>query len=97
LIPYPGTPLFAECKKNGWLLTDDWDRFDMREPVMVSPMSEKDIKELTQRLYKSFLSPQYMVKRILSIRSMEDVIFLGRAAKKLLGHLTDFRTRQGEC
>jgi anaerobic magnesium-protoporphyrin IX monomethyl ester cyclase len=97
VIPYPGTPLFAECKKNGWLLSEDWNRYDMKEPVMASSVSGKDIKELTQMLYKSFVSPQYIMKRIFSIRNIEDAIFLYRAAKKLLGHLIDFRAREGEC
>jgi radical SAM superfamily enzyme YgiQ (UPF0313 family) len=94
VIPYPGTSLFDECKKNGWLLTEDWDRYDMREPVMMSPMSKKDIKELTQMLYKSFASPQYIVRKISSIKSIDDLRFLWRAGKKLIGHLTDFKVKE---
>lgn len=94
VIPYPGTPLYKECKENGWLLTEDWDRYDMREAVMASAVSERDIKELTQRLYKSFASPQYIMRKVLSIRSMDDIRFLGRAGKKLFGHLTDFSHRK---
>ena len=30
VVPYPGTPMFEEAKSNGWLLTEDWDRYDMR-------------------------------------------------------------------
>ncbi|MDD3999192.1 MAG: radical SAM protein, partial [Candidatus Shapirobacteria bacterium] len=37
VIPYPGTPLFADCKKNNLLLTENWDDYDMRQPVMKSP------------------------------------------------------------
>ena len=91
VIPYPGTPLFEECKNNGWLLTEDWDRYDMKEPVMQSPMSEKDIKELTQMLYKSFASLRYITRKVFSVRSIADLRFLWRAGKKLIGHLTDFR------
>lgn len=90
VIPYPGTPLFDECKKNRWLLTDDWDRYDMRELVMFSPMSAQDIKELTQMLYKSFASPQFVVRKLMSIRGTDDIKFFWRAGKKLVGHLTDF-------
>jgi len=97
VIPYPGTPLFEECKKSGWLLTDDWDRYDMREAVMASTVSERDIKELTQRLYKSFASPQYILKKVISIRSADDLRFLWRAGKKLVGHLTDFKAREKSC
>lgn len=97
VIPYPGTPLYEECKKDGWLLTEDWDRYDMKEAVMASPMSEENIKELTQRLYKSFASPQYILKKVISIRSANDIKFLWRAGKKLVGHLTDFKAREKHC
>jgi radical SAM superfamily enzyme YgiQ (UPF0313 family) len=90
VIPYPGTPLFDECKKNDWLLTEDWDRYDMRESIMKSPMSEGDIKRQTQSLYKSFASPQYILRKALSIRRPDDLRFFWRAGKKLFGHLTDF-------
>jgi radical SAM superfamily enzyme YgiQ (UPF0313 family) len=97
VIPYPGTPLFEECKKNGWLLTEDWERYDMKETVMTSMVSNENIKELTQMLYKSFASPQYIMRKVLSIRSMDDVRFLGRAGKKLIGHLIDFEAKEKHC
>ena len=90
VIPYPGTPLFKECLENNWLLTKDWDEFDQRMAVMKSPLTEGDIKELTQGLYKSFVTPRFIVRKILSVRSFADVKFLFRAAGKVLGHLMDF-------
>ena len=90
VIPYPGTPLFKECKENGWLLTEDWDRYDMREQIMSSSVSGEDIKELTQMLYKSFISPQFFLRKALSIRGADDLRFFWRAGKKIIGHLTDF-------
>ncbi|HBA27785.1 MAG TPA: B12-binding domain-containing radical SAM protein [Nitrospinae bacterium] len=94
VIPYPGTPLFDECKKNGWLLTEDWDRYDMREPIMSSPISGNDIKELTQMLYKSFISPHFFIRKVLAIRGADDFRFFWRAGKKIVGHLADFSHRK---
>lgn len=90
VIPYPGTPLFRECKENGWLKTGDWDRYDMREPVMKCPLTEQEIKELTQELYKVFLTPGYITRRLLSIRNIDDLKFIGKGVKAVTGHLTDF-------
>jgi radical SAM superfamily enzyme YgiQ (UPF0313 family) len=90
VIPYPGTPLYRECKENGWLATEDWDNFDQRMAVMKSPLTEKDIKELTQELYKSFMTPRFVMRKIASVRSWSDVTFLFRAAGKVIGHLIDF-------
>ncbi len=96
VIPYPGTPLYKECKENGWLLTEDWDEFDQRMAVMKSPLSEADIKELTQGLYKSFITPKFIIRKILSIRSWTDIKFLFRAAGKVIGHLTDFSSKSAQ-
>lgn len=93
VTPYPGTPLFRECEKEGWLKTLDWDEYDQRMEVMKSPLTDKDIKELTQDLYKSFMTPKFIIRKILSIRSFKDIKFLFRAAGKVLGHLTDFSSK----
>ena len=93
VIPYPGTPLFRECQKNGWLTTENWDDFDQRTVVMKSDLSEKDIKELAQGLYKSFVSPKFIWRKIIGIRSVNDIKFLFRAAGKLFGHLVDFSSK----
>lgn len=90
LIPYPGTPLYKECKENGWLLTENYEDFDQRMPVMKTPMGSEKIKEAVQSVYKVAFSPEFIIRRILGIRSFADVKFLFRAAGKVLGHLTDF-------
>lgn len=90
LIPYPGTPLFAECKMNNWLLTENYDDYDQRKAVIKSPLTEKDIKKLTQSLYKTALTPKFILRKILSVRSFDDVKYLLYAGKKLFGHLLDF-------
>ena len=90
VIPYPGTPLFRQCEENGWLKTKDWDRYDMREPVMKTPMADGEILEMTQGLYKSFLTPRFIVRKLLSVRGWDDVRFFWRAGRAVLGHLLDF-------
>jgi len=93
VIPYPGTPLYEYCRKNDLLNFEDYDRFDQREQVMKSELNTKDVKELTQGLYKSFITPGFVFRKILSVRSADDVKLLWRAGWKVLGHLTDFRNR----
>src|SRR5206468_1179977 len=86
-IPYPGTQLFQQCKENGWLLHEDWDRYDMREQVMLSELTSEDVLALSQQLYKSFMSPQYVARKVASVRNFQDIKFLARAGWKVLGHL----------
>lgn len=94
VIPYPGTPLWKECKETGWLLTDDYEDYDMRRPVMKIPFALEKFLALEQDLYSTFLSPQYMARKILSIRSLHDFMYLFYMAKKLFGHLLDFDPNQ---
>lgn len=95
VIPYPGTALFAECEKNGWLKTHDWDRYDMREPIMKSPIPDSEIMGLTQNIYTSFLTPKYLIRKLLSIRNLDDInYYIIRGGKYIFGHLKDFAKSQ---
>lgn len=102
LIPYPGTPLHRECKEKGWLLTENYEDYDQRMPVMKTPMGNEKIKEAVQSVYKVSFHPEFLARRIFGIRSFSDVKFLFRAAGKVIGHLTDFgqkneNKREKEC
>ena len=90
IIPYPGTPLYKYCKENGLLRFEDYDRFDQREQVIKNELTTDEAKKLTQGLYKSFISPQFIMRKILSIRSLDDIKFLARTGIKLFSHLKDF-------
>jgi len=93
VIPYPGTPLFKECQANGWLKTEDWDRYDMREPVMKTPMPDAVVMALTREIYRSFLTPRFLWRKLRGIRSWADLRFYWRAGRRVLGHLLDFSRR----
>jgi len=94
MIPYPGTVLFEECKKNKWLKSEDWDGFDMSQPAMKTPMKDEEVMRLTQGIYKSFITPRFLFRKIISIRNIDDLKFFLRAAKAVLGHLRDFMRRR---
>lgn len=94
IMPYAGTPLYKEAERNGWLLTKDWDEYDMRQPILKSPLTPEDTLALTQDLYRSFISPQFIMNKLMNIRTWEDVQFIGRGAQYVLGHLTDFNLGQ---
>ncbi len=93
LIPYPGTPLFEECRKNGWLQTEDWERYDMAEPVVRCEIPAEEIIAMTQELYRSFMTPRFILRKLASARSVEDVRFLGRQACSILSRLHEFPRR----
>lgn len=96
VIPYPGTPLYKECIEKDWLSVDpyDYEAFDMRAPVMKVPFEEKKLYELTQELYSSFFTPKFIIRKILSVRSLHDIKMLFYSGWKVLGHLLDFDEEQ---
>ena len=91
VVPYPGTPLYQECRENDWLLTSDWSDFDMKQPVMKVPFSEEELLGLVQGMYSVAFNPIFLARKILSIRDWSDIKFFLRAGKKVLGHLKDFK------
>lgn len=93
VVPYPGTPMFYEARKKGWLITEDWDRYDMKESVWNSPVSNDDVLELTKGLYTSALSPKFLFRKVSSIRNLDDIKYLFRAGRKFMGHLADFKKK----
>jgi len=72
------------------ITTKNWDNYDRRQPVMKTEMSNEEVLELTQGIYKSFLTPKFLLRKIASVRSIDDLKFFWRAGKKLMGHLRDF-------
>ena len=91
VIPYPCTPLYRECKENDWLQTENYEEFDMRRPVMKTPVGDERLKDAVQEVYKVAFNPEFILRRLLDIRSIDDVKFLFRAAGKVFGHLLDFK------
>lgn len=93
VIPYPGTRLYQEALENDWFLIDpeDYDKFDMRSPVLkVSGMRPEEIMGYCRSLYKNFLKPGFVIRRIGAVRGWRDIGYLLRGAVAVTGHIFDF-------
>ncbi len=57
--PYPGTELYDECKKNGWLLEDSFenrDRVELFSAALSTPdFGPKEVQRWKKELYFSFI------------------------------------------
>jgi radical SAM superfamily enzyme YgiQ (UPF0313 family) len=91
VMPYPGSPLFDECRTGGWLKTEDWSRFDMKEPVMKVPMTDGQLLSLVREIYRVGFNPEFILNRVLSIKDLDDLRYFTRASKKVIGHIADFK------
>jgi radical SAM superfamily enzyme YgiQ (UPF0313 family) len=97
VIPYPGTRMYEEALKNDWFRIDprDYDRFDMREPVLkMKDMSPQEVVEICDSTYKIFFSTRYILRQLGKMRSLRDLRFAFRGFLKILGHVRDFTQRE---
>jgi anaerobic magnesium-protoporphyrin IX monomethyl ester cyclase len=55
LTPYPGTDLFEEAKRNGWIEERNWANYDMTHAIMpTETLSRKEVQEELYKCYRSF-------------------------------------------
>jgi len=92
VIPYPGTPLFDYCRKNKLLKTLDWDRYDMREPIMKAKVSDGKLMAAVRSLYsRSIWTPRFILNTLSQLRSIDGWKYVGFQALKYLGKLWEFK------
>jgi len=90
-IPYPGTPLFEECKQKNLLSSLDWDDYDMKSPVMKTQIENNKIMGLVRGMYKVSFQPEFILRKVSSLKDIDDLKYYLRAAKKVAGHIFDFK------
>jgi len=93
LIPYPGTPLWKEGLEKNWFRfnPEEYERYDMTEPVFKTPdMGPEEVMEICDSIYKIFLSPEYILRHMIKIKSWDDIRYTFRGVKAVIGHLRDF-------
>ncbi|MBD3186735.1 radical SAM protein [Candidatus Bathyarchaeota archaeon] len=55
LTPYPGTKIWDDAVKNGWIEDADWTHYDFTRTVMRTPdLTRKQVAELVHHAYKKF-------------------------------------------
>jgi anaerobic magnesium-protoporphyrin IX monomethyl ester cyclase len=87
--PYPGTEMFDWAKNEGYLTTEDWDKYDLSWPVMVLPtISPEAIVAKYHTAFKRFyLRPSVVLMKILSLRSLSDFKILFGGVRNFLTFL----------
>jgi len=55
LTPFPGTEIFEEAKRNGWIEDRNWANYDMVHAIMpTETLSREEVQEELYRCYRSF-------------------------------------------
>lgn len=97
VIPYPGSKLFAECEAEGSLRTTDWDLYGMKEPVMKTSVHDAEIMRFVQGIYGVAYNPEFIARRLASLRDFSDLKYFLKAGGRVIGHLFDFRPQNDSC
>ncbi|NQT22047.1 MAG: radical SAM protein [Candidatus Omnitrophica bacterium] len=77
-IPFPGTEFYNICKKNGWLITENWKRFELNQAIVnTALLSAEDLHKARVCAYKRFyIRPGYVLSRLKKTKNIADMILL---------------------
>lgn len=80
--PFPGTALFDWAAKSGFLRHTQWSLYDLAHPILELPTISSDaVQSSYYRAYKEFyLRPLFIIRHVLSIRSMHKIFIYARAS-----------------
>ena len=56
----------------------------------MTDMEPEEIMKMCSDIYKTFMTPGFILRQLLKIRSLEDLNYLFRGGKAILGHILDF-------
>jgi anaerobic magnesium-protoporphyrin IX monomethyl ester cyclase len=89
VIAYPGSPLWKEATRKGWLLIGekDYEKYDMSHPILKTQINASEWATKTWNLMKS---PKFVIGQVTSVRSFREVNLLWRGLHSLLGHVKDY-------
>ncbi|MAG02104.1 B12-binding domain-containing radical SAM protein [Candidatus Pacearchaeota archaeon] len=94
VMPYPGTPLYEEAVREGWLRfeKDDYEKLAMDQPAMKTiEMSPEEVQGLCKLNYRIYLDPKYIWQHAKSrIKSWEDIKYTFEGLTAVFGHMRDF-------
>jgi anaerobic magnesium-protoporphyrin IX monomethyl ester cyclase len=89
LTPMPGTEVFDEARRNGWI--EDWNyaNYDMAHAIMpTETLSRKEVQKELYTCYKSFFgSPPTVIKGLFSSNEQKKRCYRHLAGKRVLSNL----------
>ena len=85
-IPFPKTELESMGKKNGWITTEDYAKYELNQPILNLPtLSVEQLQKARKKAYREFyLRPGYILKRLRKIKSFKDLTVNFRQARDFI-------------
>ena len=66
---------------------EDYENYDMSHPILKSQYNASEWATKTWNLMKT---PKFVIRQLLTVRSLREVDLLWRGLKSLLGHVQDY-------
>jgi len=89
LTPFPGTDIFEEAKRNGWIKDWNWANYDMVHAIMpTESLSREEVQEELYKCYRSFYgSWGRRLKGLLSRNEIRRRVYWYMAARGIVKQL----------
>ena len=86
-VPFPGSALYEEAKKKGWINTNDWSRYEQNYSVIDTPsLKAKRVMELRTRAFKEFyLQPRAFLRVLKYIKGPRVALNIMRMVRDFYG------------
>jgi radical SAM superfamily enzyme YgiQ (UPF0313 family) len=96
-IPHPGTQLYEECQRNGWLVYNSWADFASKHSLIATEkLSKEEVERARVQAYREFyFRPRFILKTALGIRSLQDVKRILRSARSIVDRILFFQGDRG--
>jgi anaerobic magnesium-protoporphyrin IX monomethyl ester cyclase len=87
LTPFPGTEIYTEAERNGWIMDRNWSHYDMIHAIMpTETLSTHDVQEELYGCYRDFYgSVSRKLGGIFSSNKLKRKVFWHMAQSGVLG------------
>jgi anaerobic magnesium-protoporphyrin IX monomethyl ester cyclase len=87
LTPFPGTEIYAEAERNGWIMDRNWSNYDMIHAIMpTETLSPQEVQEELYICYRDFYGPlSRKIGGLFSSNQMKRKVFWHMAGAGVLG------------
>ena len=89
LTPFPGTEIYQEAERNGWIMDRNWSHYDMIHAIMpTETLSIKEVQEELYGCYRDFYgSLERKFRGIFSSNKLKRKVFWHMAQSGVLGQV----------
>jgi radical SAM superfamily enzyme YgiQ (UPF0313 family) len=97
VIPHPGTELYEECKKHGWLKAENWEDYAACNSVIeTEEFSTEEVEEVRAYAYKHFyFRPRYILAAVIRMKNIREAQKVIRGARSIVDRLLFYDKKHG--